>query len=455
MPGSGVDNSIGIGGFDKRSLLIVTVSVYIVLVLFINSYDYEVFKNWFSLYNDYGLTSIYHEWPVYGSEYRVVYPPLSPATFIVSYKIAHTLSLEGLLGVVLERITVKLPMIAVIIVYAYFIKRLYGDSAGWLILLGPPVLLVVAAYDFEPFMMLSILLSLYLLSKGNPYGAGLFAAIATLYKPVAFVIFIYTALVIVRRSIRLLLRYTSVYVAILGLVLAPFIHASGLNSIVDSIVFYHTNRPFQGPSLFSILQLSEVLDLKSPLSIPSLVMLLLIVAASLLLAIRSHGVEDLDYHMAASGLLLSLIPLFGSIVNPVYFYWSYVLIIPIALKYGEGVRIYAITGLLLIVVGLWYSIPMTISMVLDKPYYDEELQRYIKPEQVDEIINESIGIISPVDEDPITRSQSIVRLLASMAMHKALLRLILSTAYMGLSVILIYKLITITTRIAGPHRTVS
>ena len=422
---------------SNKRLVSIVVAVYLIAVAVINSYDYMIFKNWVVLADRYGVTGIYKGWRMLGEEYRVVYPPLAPLLFIYSYKL-YTLiaSLAGVSSVLLERIIVKAPILAALIIHAWIVYRVYGCRSSVLLLAGPPVLIVVAAYDFEAVLGLFLILALLAHSRGRYAASGGLLALSALVKPVsAFILPFLMASAGRRGAVRLLASYTLVSLA----VLAPFAASSGLDSIVESISLYHVARPSQGPTLPGLLW--SVYSGHSILFTVGSIAVILVV--SLFLARRSSG--ELDDLLVSSALILSIALLVGKVANPVYIYWVYILALPVAVKRGLDSRFIIVSTLLFIVVEMWYFMPFTVSAILDKPYIDEETGRVLDPADIDNIINESISVItSTINVDAGIHDTRIIRDVAvGIEAISPVIRLILHILYLALILAMIRILVKV------------
>ena len=420
---------------DPYRVLILLAIVYIMIAVMINPYDYNIFKNWVQVYREAGLSSIYAAWPSYGDEYRIVYPPLSPVVFISSYKAAVYLSslagYGGKVHIAVERIVVKSPIIAALIIHAVLLMRVYRDYRYPLALLaGPPVILVVAAYDFEPIMMLLAFSAILMHSRGRHFSSGVLLGLSTLFKPVTAVLLPYITVTAYKdRGAGAAIRFIMSYTLVIAIICAPFIYHSGLDSLLNSVALYHASRHVQGPT-----PLLLAVDAVTP-RLASMLPLVVVLAATLIVY-RLLKPASLEGHLAAASIMMIVVLLSGKVVNPVYMYWVYALAAPVMVSRGYFAKFFIVSGLALLAVGLWYSLPLTVSAVLDKPYYDEETGKFMDPEEVDRIINDTF-IAVDISDSTLTMSPGVRDLVVGVAEHNVHMRYLLITLYTAAIIIML------------------
>ncbi|MCE4598659.1 MAG: hypothetical protein F7C81_00470 [Desulfurococcales archaeon] len=402
------------------------VVIYTALIMLINPLDYEVFERWV-IVASHGVLEMYRSWTLLGMDFRIVYPPLSPLMFMLSYKMAAILDRLPdcceRLRLIAERLVVKIPVFLAVILHAKTAERLYEDKKYYYaILAGAPTMLVVAAYDFEPFMTLLALLSLVAFHRRRYVLAGMLLALSSMFKLATGVILVYyVVLLITLRKLRDAVVIVASYAAMALAVLAPFIYGSGLNSITYSILLYHSDRPPQGPTPLRLMAGNV------EAYIALVIYAAILVTASLALS-RIVDHESLDDHLLAAAALLVVFTGLSKVVNPVYTYWFYTMAAPAMLSRGRWLKFYAITALILLIIGAWYSIPATASIVLDKPYYDEETSKTIPPWRMKSMVNETF-ILVDVNDTLATTSPQLEQALGEVTEHITVVRYSLLAGY--------------------------
>ena len=414
--------------------LAVIAVVYLILIPFINDVDYRVFVRWVEIAATEGLTGIYLGLVERGLDYRLVYPPLSPLVFISSYMLAEAVTakltasiahyvvdpkLVASLASIVTRAVIKAPMIAAVVVYAIIIKRLLGRG-DYVVLLGPPVLVSVAIYDFDPFMMLFVLLAIVAASANRVLVSGALLAIAALFKPIAAILvpYLMTYAYVKARSIKAPVKVALSAVATTTVVMAPFLLMDPV-AVVENML-YHVNRPVQGPSIFKLLELTP-----GPAALLTLATLTGAAAALGYYAGRADGpprAHSIGRHMLAVGLLMLLFLILSPVVNTVYYYWFYVAVAPLLAvlirRWPMKVKLLAVAmGLSITSLYLWYFIPAVISYALNKPYYWEEFRVYVAPQVIRDYIESSLGPLKDLLVKALGPMDSLLRSVLEAAYH--------------------------------------
>ncbi|GEM_PF-5426984 len=404
--------------------LVVVVITYALIIPLINSFDFEVFRKWIEAYLEGGLSGLYRASKIYGWTSRVVYPPLSPLLFIYSYIVSDSIAdfiqelaisssyANLLLLLEIPRLVfiavLKTPVVAAVVAYAYTVKKLLGRG-DLLVLLGPPTLIVIAAYDFDVFMMLFLLLSLYLLARSRYTASGILLVVSSLFKYVSILLLPFYLVVGYREG-----RWRSSTMVVVGVASASTITllllylTGALEGFIESTLYHISRRP-QGPVIYSLVGIDK-------LGVLSYIPLVSTAIVSALVGFRAppRG-EKIAYYMLACSLSLLVFIATSPVVNPVYTYWYYVLLAPpAAYILGDYRRAKKLVILNMLVVGsvvVWYIVPILYTAILNVPYFWEEYGVYVPASTIENYINSSIaGVYAPLGEiaENITKSSEFV-----------------------------------------------
>ncbi len=395
----------------ESPLLPIAVLLYIMLSGSVMYYDLKVFTSWSEAASKIGVFSIYKAPELLGYTYRTVYPPLAPLVFLASYSVAQEAARElvtatgsattlGLLGVLVTgfavRLLLKLPLIASALALWKLMVERFGRSVSGLILLGPPVLTVIAVYNFDLFMTLFLVAGVIEAGRGRVVRATLYTVIAALFKQPALValpfILLYTYWAHgARRAVRAAIAAAAVAAA----VVAPFAAGSG-ESFFKWVAGFHGDRPPQGPTLYTAFFTLAGYSLERTTVILKASTVLMAISLLLVLVLwtrkKSTSFWDLVYAVAAS--LLGVLA-FSKVVNPVYTLWAYPFIVAIAAKKGvlRPVAVYLAGST---AVYAWVLLLYLSALVLGKPVYLHEEEKWLQPQEFQSILYASLGPYSPL-----------------------------------------------------------
>ena len=356
--------------FLEQATIIV---LFLYLAGFAMYYDLSVFINWVYAAQELGVTRIYDAKEVFGFDYRVVYPPLSPTIFIANYVLAQSVvnQLEDRVLVVnslvgsnvspllqyLERLLVKMPIIIASLILWRMFKQRYGTKAAIVFAMGPPLLIVLTVYNFDLLMVLFLFLSITLLASGRYKLAAVSLAVSTLFKQIAILAYIPIALWLLRwRGLVVTTKYTIAYIGTLTIVLMPFIVVGGLDTIVNSILGFHEARPPQGPTIVSSLYyLVWSFDSSNPLLNTILFSWPIVFVALLaVLFLKTKFRRDASSLEDLVAMVFTAYLVVGKVVNPVYTLWAYPFIVSAAFRYGRLQLVKSYIGLTLLVLTYFF-----------------------------------------------------------------------------------------------------
>ena len=404
--------------------LVALAAVILYVAGFVMYYDYTIFRNWVYASRELGIHEVYLASKIFGEEFRVVYPPLAPTVFVASYELAEDVSsLErGPLNTYVERLVSKLPVVLAHLGLWYVVRRAAGAStAYWLAAMGPPLLLVLATYNFDTIMLLLAALSILLVMRGRATLAGVALGLASLSKQVAVLTLPATVLTAARHGN---LRGFVAGVAAVGLVVAPFLLA-GVNPVISSVLGFHAHRPPQGPTLWYSLYALSGYQCSWLYCGTWVVPFTAALAVFTLLALK-RGVDDPPL-MAATVYTLYLAT--GKVVNPVYLSWPYTFMIMSYPRVGR--RALALYYAVFTITLLHFGIAFFGSVASGTPVYLPEEGRWLSPSEVEASVRASLAPYPWLADTVIglLRGGLLAQLLATLYTHWPITSLVLSVAY--------------------------
>jgi len=294
-----------------------------------NWYDIAVFSNWVIAFKELGLLKLYEAPRVFGVRFRNVYPPLAPIFYVANYELAEKMVylISAILGMhqapeYLVLPALKLLLYLAIGVVGYVLWRRLGAEAAVAWFLGAPTVAIAAAYNFDVFIALLILASLYAAYRGAIYASSILLALAVLIKPLPAVFYLPLLVIVYRlRGRGAAAKYLLAGVLTGAAILAPFL-AIDARSTLYWMIGFHAERPPQGPSIMLFFRLLGTQP-------PHLLWLAAFTALTIpvvLLAYRrpSRSPERLGLLLVA---MMAAYLAVGKVVNPQYYIWVYPLLL--------------------------------------------------------------------------------------------------------------------------------
>ena len=423
---------------SKVARYVLAAAVIVYLAGFAMYYDYRIFTNWVYASRELGIHEIYCASRIFGPDYRVVYPPLAPTIFVASYtvyeKIANDVPLR--LASYIERLTVKAPLIASLVaLWALAARRLGERRAYWLVLLGPPLLTVIAVYNFDLYMVLLLALSIEALLAGFPAVAGLLLGLSVLSKQIAVLgapMLLLAAYRIGGRHAALRLSLGAASAIVLAI---PFTIVSPYD-LLNSVLGFHGERPPQGPSIWYSMFVASGYHCSPALCSLWLILFAVLYALALIGAARDRVIDPYGYVALAFTAYLAT----GKVVNPVYLAWPYAFTV---LSPRQSRRLLALYLAAFSIVLLYYGLLFFGSASSGLPVYLPEEQRWMSPDEVRFYIFNSLST-HPLLAALVARVLSLepVRHLSHLILSSWVgVSLALSIAYTGLMVVTFLKLL--------------
>ncbi|GEM_PF-1193756 len=228
---------------DVLFLLLANIYIFAVAPSSWNYYDVRYFIEWSQITVTHGLFS------VYALADKVSYPPLAVLLFVPFYLVARAITSNLLL----IRIIVKLPLIAMFNLIYYVLLKYYGWKTAkyWLINYG--AYSTIFGYQFDLYTSLFLLLSIISIARyKNPVLTGVFLALAILVKPlVVFVGFIPLIKYYIEKRLKDLFYYISAGLLTGLIIVSPFMMYNPMDFFMK-VVMFHSDRLPQDLSVWAI-----------------------------------------------------------------------------------------------------------------------------------------------------------------------------------------------------------
>ena len=297
-----------------------------------NHYDAKYFIEWAIVAQNYGVLALYQN-----SE-KVAYMPLTPMFFIVTYLAAkEAVSIASIIGLTyilhpidVLRLILKIPIIASNIIVGYYIYRREGWDIAKLWFYGIPIWVVMWQYQFDPLMVMFMVLGVYYLLDKKLTKAGILIGMGAAFKYVPFLTlpFILKAI----KNLRDKLMFLLAFILPLAVSVTPFLILD-LRDVVEKTLGFHMKRYPQMLSLFNLpYVLTSYRYQGSPLInfvwIPLFIMTYILLLWKLNVDLKDKNSVFIAF--AASTLIFII---FNKVSNPQYILWPYPFLIYFAGKW--------------------------------------------------------------------------------------------------------------------------
>jgi len=367
-------------------LIIATMLLLLAVILVWNYYDIFIFTNWVRVVQELGLLKLYAMYR-HNISYRVVYFPLAPLTFIASYSLGETVSkivvssklimtmtseqIEAL-KITILRIFSKLPLLLSAYLTAYILYRREGWEVTRWWLYNIPLFVTIATYQFDPIMVLFLLLGTYYIAENKWIKAGIAWGLGTAIKyiPLPLIPIAYLA----SRNKRNFIQFLVSLIITVSVIAVPFMIANP-QDFLNNILEFHSNRPPQYLSIFNIPVLLSNRDVNVVDAVIKSwpILFMLIYALMILLFKPKPGDKNSLFRSLAAVLLIFII--FSKVVNPNYLLWAYPFLVCILVKKQSKLGLKLLV-LATIIATIWPGIYLYVPAVLGRPAYIEEVMQY-------------------------------------------------------------------------------
>ncbi len=417
---------------------------------FVMYYDFSVFANWAYAFRELGLHGVYMADNIFGRDFRVVYPPLAPTIFLAGYEVAkdvaHVVG-DKFVSIFLERLVVKLPLIIVHILVWYVAGYVIGWRRAYsLVLLAPPLLLVLATYNFDTVMVLLLFASVVMIRYAKAYTSGILLGLSILSKQTAALALPFLAYEAWRK--RKLVNFMLGVLTALAVAL-PF-SLMEPHYFLENIAGFHAARMPQGPTIwYSLLALKGYSD--DVFTAFWLPLFLIVYMFTLLYTVAKR--VPLEASIAAA--MLSYLAI-GKVVNPVYMVWPYLFLLT-CLGSTRGKKLLALYYAAFVFVLTHFGLKFFGAVAAWQPVFLPEEKRWLSPQEVLTDIRESLApypTLQAITETVLLKNNPLKAILAAAYLNWPLTSLVLSTAYTLIVVTLLWLVLSDNrTRFLASHQT--
>ncbi len=289
-----------------------------------NYYDIKVFMEWAKIAENKNILRIYSD------ARKAGYMPLVPIVFILTYMISNALItfLINLANIASStfyidsmRLLMRIPLTFSIVLTGYILYRNEGWKVAKWWIFGIPVWIVYLAYQFDPLMVLFMVLGAYSFVKKKYERAGLFWGLGTALKFVP-VILIPLVFKVLKGNRNQLMRFLLFFMLPVITISLPFLLYSPV-LMIKKVFEFHASRYPQMLSIFNVPMLIsnykfEYANMLSWVWIP----LFVLVYSYVLFKVKIKE-GDKDSIFKAIGALILVFIVFNKVQNPQYILWAY------------------------------------------------------------------------------------------------------------------------------------
>jgi len=338
-----------------------------------NYYDIEVFMEWAKIAENKNILRIYSD------ARKAGYMPLVPIVFILTYMISKALIIFiiNLANIATStfyidsmKILMRIPLMLAIALTGYILYKKEGWKVAKWWIFGIPVWIVYLAYQFDPLMVLFMVLGAYSFVEKKYDRAGLFWGLGTALKFVP-IILVPLAFKVLRHRKRELGKFLLFFVTPIVTISLPFLMYNPV-LMIKKVLEFHASRYPQMLSLFNVPMLISnyefaYANILSWIWIP---IFILIYVYILVKADIREGDKETIFKVIGSLVLAFII--FNKVQNPQYILWAYPFITYVLSRKEKNILKYVLllatlTGSL--IYPLLYYFP---PAVLDKEIIIEE-----------------------------------------------------------------------------------
>lgn len=346
-------------------IIILTIIMLLTNWIFWNYYDVRYFMNWFEILDSYGVTGVY----TYAM--KSGYMPLVVIILYIFYQAGKFFINFGIVNVNVDILLIKLPVILSSIAVGIILYKREGWRVARWWFYGVPVWVVVYMLQFEPLMVLAMLLGVYALIERKYSIAGLLLGLGASLKYIPAVLLP----IIFKLTKDTRQRVNFIFCFLIPIILSSIPFAIfNLSEFLSKTLGFHTERPPQMLSIFNIpfLLWRHNLIIAKVLSIIWIPLALM----AYVLAFYKLEVNEGDKYSIFKfiAVLTMIIVVFNKIGNPQYILWFYPFLIYLSEKEGSTKK-YAV--MFIVVLTLLYPLLLLIpAATLDQPVLVEEDMKF-------------------------------------------------------------------------------
>jgi len=310
----------------KEELLFAFAIVMLIVTSWIawNYYDIKVFMEWAKIAENENILRIYSD------ARKAGYMPLVPIVFILTYMISKALIVfiinlaniaSSTFYIDSMKILMRIPLMLAIALTGYILYKKEGWKVAKWWIFGIPVWIVYLAYQFDPLMVLFMVLGAYSFVEKKYDRAGLFWGLGTALKFVP-IILVPLAFKVLRHRKRELGKFLLFFVTPIVTISLPFLMYNPV-LMIKKVLEFHASRYPQMLSLFNVPMLISnyefaYANILSWIWIP---IFILIYVYILIRADIKEGNKETIFKVIGSLVLAFII--FNKVQNPQYILWAY------------------------------------------------------------------------------------------------------------------------------------
>ncbi|OYT60193.1 MAG: hypothetical protein B6U75_02290 [Desulfurococcales archaeon ex4484_217_1] len=289
-----------------------------------NYYDIKVFMEWAKIAENKNILSIYSD------ARKAGYMPLVPIVFILTYiiskaLIAFIINLANIASstfyIDFMKLLMRIPLMLAIALTGYILYKKEGWKVAKWWIFGIPVWIVYLAYQFDPLMVLFMVLGAYSFVERKYDKAGLFWGLGTALKFVP-IILVPLAFKVLRHRRKELGKFLLFFITPIIAISLPFLIYNPV-LMIKKVLEFHASRYPQMLSLFNVPMLISnyefaYANILSWIWIPIFILIYIFI---LVKADIREGNKEAIFKVIGSLVLAFII--FNKVQNPQYILWAY------------------------------------------------------------------------------------------------------------------------------------
>lgn len=310
----------------KENLLFALAIILFIVTSWVawNYYDISVFLEWTRIAENKNILKIYSD------SKKAGYMPLAPIVFIATYMISKAI-LSAIVNIIniasssfyidFMKLSMRIPLLVSIVLTGLILYKKEGwNVAKWWIF-GIPVWIVYLAYQFDPLMVLFMVIGAYFIVEKKYKATGFFWGLGAALKFVP-ILLLPLAFKVIGNNRKNIIKFLSFFTIPVVFISLPFLLFNPV-IMVKKVLEFHASRYPQMLSIFNIPMLLtnygfSYANILSWIWIPIFLSLYFLI----LWHIRVRE-GDKDSIFLAIGVLVLTFIIFNKVQNPQYILWAY------------------------------------------------------------------------------------------------------------------------------------
>ena len=357
-----------------------------------NYYDIAVFMDWVRIAITTSPLCIY----IYAV--KCGYMPLAPLTFI-AFAIASYNVLMLIYNLVppevqlyIFRLMIKLPLFISIYLVGYILHKREGWKIAREWLIGIPVFIIISTYQFDPLMVLTLLLGAYALIDRKYKLAGVYWALSTAIKYIPAILIPIIAKDLKRKG--KLKEFFVPYLIVLATITLPFMIMDPTAFIKNALGF-HMFRPPQMLSIFNVPYLISRFDPIVGITLAQIWAPIVITIYAIMIKYLDVDTLSKDELFKALFIVIGVFLLVNKVVNPGYIMWVYPFLIYWLNKLNnKKLKMLVLASILIAITVI--SLRYYVCAELGKPIYIEEDMAWYDSKS---FVEKSVSVYDELEEN--------------------------------------------------------